>query len=201
MRQTPSSPRRAGRYAALAALAALLATACSDTPVATPRFESTLAPGVAAISSNTAGRRVGDSIPGSWIVQFSPGVSDVRGMAAQLERQHGGRLAYVYETALRGFAIENLPDQAVAALQRNPNVRLLEADRVASATGTEYPTPSWGIDRIDQAARPLNSTFTYANEGAGVNVYILDTGIRQSHVEFGGRAVAGFTAYNDGRGT
>ena len=38
-------------------------------------------------------------------MQFSSTVGDVRGMAAQIEKQHGGRLSFIYESAIKGFAI------------------------------------------------------------------------------------------------
>ena len=49
---------------------------------------------------------------------------------------------------------------------------------------------AWGLDRIDQPYRPLSGSFTYTSTGAGVNAFIIDTGIRASHGEFGGRALA-----------
>ena len=61
--------------------------------------------------------------------------------------------------------------------------------------------PNWGLDRIDQTSLPLNGTFNYPNTGAGVNIYIIDSGIHASHQEFGGRVVSGYTAINDGHGT
>jgi subtilisin family serine protease len=61
--------------------------------------------------------------------------------------------------------------------------------------------PNWGLDRIDQAALPLDGSYSYPNDGAGVNIYIIDSGIRTSHREFGGRALGAYTAINDGNGT
>ncbi len=61
----------------------------------------------------------------------------------------------------------------------------------------------FGVDRVDQRFRPLDGTFAANNNGDGVRVYVLDTGIRASHAQFGGRvdAAAGATFVNDGRGT
>jgi subtilisin family serine protease len=50
---------------------------------------------------------------------------------------------------------------------------------------------SWGLDRVDQRDLPLNGSYTYNSTGAGVTVYIIDTGIETSHWEFGGRASVG----------
>jgi subtilisin family serine protease len=50
---------------------------------------------------------------------------------------------------------------------------------------------SWGLDRIDQRGLPLNGSYTPPNTASDVDVYIIDTGIRPTHQEFGGRAVFG----------
>ena len=52
---------------------------------------------------------------------------------------------------------------------------------------------TWGLDRIDQRDLPLNGTYNYTTTGVGVNAYIIDTGIRRTHTQFGGRAAAAST--------
>ena len=107
-----------------------------------------------------------------------------------LERQLGsaqGGVLYTYETALRGFAFKG-SQQAADALARNPFVAYVEQDRVATLHATQTDPKAWGIDRIDQRDLPLSDSYTYDNDGSGVNIYILDTGIRLSHNDFGGRA-------------
>jgi len=114
----------------------------------------------------------------------------------------GGRAKHEYSTVFSGFAI-SLSATAASALQRNPNVLSVERDAKVTAFDIQAPTPSWGLDRIDQRALPLNNTFVYsaALNGAGVRAYIVDTGVLSTHSEFSGRIVAGFSAINDGRGT
>jgi subtilisin family serine protease len=73
----------------------------------------------------------------------------------------------------------------------------VEQDQVMHAFTTEA-NATWGIDRIDQRARPLSGTYTYLSTGAGVTAYIIDTGIRFDHSEFGGRATTGFDAVTSG---
>src|SRR5688500_20003797 len=51
--------------------------------------------------------------------------------------------------------------------------------------------PVWGLDRIDQAALPLSKTYTYRS-AANVTAYVLDSGLRTSHSDFGGRASNGW---------
>ncbi len=55
-------------------------------------------------------------------------------------------------------------------------------------TQVTQTNPPWGLDRIGQRSLPLNSTYSYTTTGAGVNVYVIDTGIRLTHTQFGGRA-------------
>jgi subtilisin family serine protease len=61
--------------------------------------------------------------------------------------------------------------------------------------------PAWGLDRIDQREAVLNDTYSYSLTGAGVTVYIFDSGINAAHEEFQGRVDPGFSIINDGRGT
>jgi len=132
-----------------------------------------------------------------YIVRFRDGERDVPGERDRLVRAHRGRVTHTYQAALKGFAAE-FSDQEVAALSRDPRVLSVERDQIARAIGTQPNPPSWGLDRIDQAALPLNSSYTYGSTGAGVTVYILDTGIRFSHNEFGGRAVKGIDQITSG---
>ena len=92
----------------------------------------------------------------------------------------------VFTTALNGFAA-TLTEGQVAALRRNPSVAYVEPDAEAQLFLTQTSAP-WGIDRIDQLDLPLSTTFTYVSTGAGVTAYILDTGIRRTHLQFAGRA-------------
>jgi subtilisin family serine protease len=73
----------------------------------------------------------------------------------------------------------------------------VEPDRVI-ALDTTQNNATWGLDRVDQRALPLSTTYTYDSTGAGVTAYIIDTGIRFSHNEFGGRASSGYDAVDGG---
>lgn len=105
--------------------------------------------------------------------------------------------AFVYTAALTGFAA-TLNQGQLTALQHNPNVAYIEEDGVATASATQS-NATWGIDRVDQRDLPLSTTYSYNNTGTGVNAYIIDTGIRTSHSEFGTRASAVFDAFTDGQ--
>jgi aqualysin 1 len=130
------------------------------------------------------------AIPGRYIVVFKPGTPAAEvNAAAENARGRGGQVDFVYEAALTGFA-GNLPEQALFGLSHNPNVEFIEADQVITIDTTQSPA-TWGLDRIDQRNLPLNNSYTYNVTGAGVTAYIIDTGIRITHNQFGGRATYG----------
>ncbi|MEO6057512.1 MAG: S8 family serine peptidase [Gemmatimonadales bacterium] len=165
----------------------LLAACQDDSPTLGPAVD----PGAPVAASKAA-----QPLPGQYIVVFRPDVADVRGEAGRLAAKHGGRLTHVYTSALKGMALR-LPDAAVAALRANPTVAYVEQDQVVHAIATET-NATWGLDRVDQRALPLSTTYVYNADGTGVKVYIIDTGIRLDHADFGTRAQTGFDAVTSG---
>ncbi|WP_433371064.1 S8 family peptidase [Actinoplanes sp. CA-142083] len=129
-----------------------------------------------------------DAIANSYIVVLEPGDSGVGAVSRQLIQRYGGQIADTYTTAVRGFHATMTATRA-ARLAADPAVRYVEQDAmVATAAG---PTPAWGLDRIDQRTLPLSKSYT-APSAAGVTAYVIDTGVRTTHKEFGGRAVSGW---------
>jgi len=136
------------------------------------------------------------NIPGQYIVVLNDNVQDVPGLSRRLANAHGGQVGFTYENAIKGFSVR-MSAQAADALSRNPNVAYVEADQEMTASTTQN-SATWGLDRTDQRALPLSTTYSYTNTGANVTAYIIDTGINLSHTEFGGRAVTGFDAVTSG---
>ena len=170
-------------------LPALGLAACHDSPnPAAPK------PEVPAASSINAAPV--DAIAGQYIIVFKDEVTDASELATRLVGRHGGIKRFTYTHALKGFAAQ-LPDAAVEALRLNPSVDYIEQDQVMRAI-TVQTAATWGIDRVDQRDLPLSTTYEYNADGSGVTAYIIDTGIRFDHVEFGGRAVTGFDAVTIG---
>ncbi|MDY7227310.1 S8 family peptidase [Hyalangium rubrum] len=125
-------------------------------------------------------------IEGSYIIKMKDGVQ-TRGISAF------ANIAKTHEySIINGFAAKLTPEQ-LKAVRANPNVEYVEEDAAVYSTATQSGA-TWGIDRIDQRARPLSGTYTYTSTGSGVTVYVIDTGILTSHSQFGGRAAVAYDA-------
>lgn len=105
------------------------------------------------------------------------------------------QLLYVYEHAVRGFAVR-IPAARAALMANDPRVEYVEQDSVVQAVDTQS-NATWGLDRIDQRDLPLSGDYTFANDGSNVHAYVIDTGIRTTHDDFGGRALHGFDAVDN----
>ncbi|GAB2739623.1 S8 family peptidase [Nocardioides pakistanensis] len=141
-----------------------------------------------------------DAVPGEYIVVMEAAASDqARSKAKQEARTEGGTVRHDYDATISGFAA-SLPPKAVDALRDNPDVAYLEADQRITVSATQT-NPTWGLDRIDQDNLPLSNSYSYDATGSGVTAYIIDTGIRSTHSDLGGRVSGGYTAISDGRGT
>ena len=144
------------------------------------------------ISGATAGE------PGTarYIVVLNDSVASPSTVAQEHAARFDARLGYVYTHALKGYSA-TLSTDAVAKLAADSRVAFVEPDGIVRANVTQ-PGATWGIDRIDQRNLPLSTTFTYTRTGSGVTAYIIDTGIRFAHSQFGGRATSGFDAVDGG---
>jgi subtilisin family serine protease len=132
----------------------------------------------------------------SYIVVLREDVVDPGMVAAEHAAGFGVEVTYLYQHALKGYAA-TIPSGLAEAVAADPRVAYVEADGVMSSSTTQSGA-TWGIDRIDQRYLPLSTTYTYTNTGSGVKAYIVDTGIRFSHSQFGGRAVSGYDAIDGG---
>lgn len=145
-------------------------------------------------------RKSSNKIENSYIVVLDDSIIGEKGhfsiapyVASELSVTHKGKLKHVYQHALNGFAVEMSQEDA-ERLSQDFRVKYVEEDGVVTADATQS-NPPWGLDRIDQRNRPLSGTYTYNWTGSGVRAYVIDTGIRTDHTQFGGRASNVFDAF------
>jgi subtilisin family serine protease len=168
--------RRVGALVPVLALAAGLQFAVSPAAQSAPVGDLRLAPASLAVEN-------------SWIVVLKDGSAD----AADL----GVTPQHVYRTALKGFST-SMSQARAATLAADPRVAYVEQNATVRVADTQTGA-TWGLDRVDQRDLPLSTTYSYRTTASNVSAYIIDTGIRTSHSEFGGRATVGTDTVGDGR--
>jgi subtilisin family serine protease len=204
-----SRPHRNLRRAAVvsAAVAAVVAvpalrSGAVDTPV--PARLSSEPPALTVSGPATTGRSSNAVVPGQYIVVLKDGgrssarAGVVARSTGRAERR-GLKIGARYRHALAAWAARMSAAQ-VAEVRKDPDVAYVEPDRIMTIDVTEEDPPS-GLDRLDQTTLPLDHRYTTDLAGKGVTAFVLDTGIRATHQDFGGRVAAGFSAVPDGRGT
>lgn len=152
------------------------------------------------------------AISGSWIAVLKDtslkdrSRASVRAVSEDLADTYDGRLTKVYGSAVRGFSARMTEAEArrlaadprVAYVEQDAEVRLNAPRPREKRTRATQSNATWGLDRIDQRQLPLDGTYTYKTKASNVHVYVIDTGVRTSHSEFGGRARIGTDTVGDG---
>ncbi|MFJ9030055.1 S8 family peptidase [Streptomyces sp. NPDC102274] len=158
---------------------------------------------VPAQAAPAAGTVVGadakDAVQGSYIVTLkeTAGLKSASAAGRSVVSEYGGTVKRTYTAALNGYAAELTPTQA-RRLAADPAVDKVFQDREVHTFATQTNPPSWGLDRIDQAALPLNNSYTYPDTaGEGTTVYVIDTGVRITHQDLAGRASNGYDAVDN----
>lgn len=134
-------------------------------------------------------RRVENPIPNQYIVVLDDDVpgSVVASRAGEMTRNIGGRVGHIYRYALKGFSAR-MSEAAAIALSRDPQVEFVE-EEARGTLDTTQTNPPWGLDRTDQTGSltqfPIDHSYTYNETGSGVTAFVLGTGIRGTHVDFG----------------
>jgi len=151
----------------------------------------------------------GELIEGEFIVVFHDNVTDVDRLSHMQHGMLGGaKVMATYNHALKGYAVSH-SEEAMAKISEDPNVAWVEQNQVARAIVEDdedscgsRPAPAhWGLRRVSSENNRGSADLKYSSsQGAGIDVYVIDTGIATDHVDFGGRAAFGFDCTGEGPG-
>jgi len=179
---------------------AILAGGCPPTNGPQP-FDCT-----AAIAPVEGVVEVEDPIPNQYIVVMKTAPLAAAGAARQqaveaLATDFDVQNMRVFGASLPGFG-GSMNAERAAEIARDPRVAFVQQDGRKQVTPLEAPESEvvWGLDRSDQRDLPLDGVYEPGATGAGVHVYILDTGVDDSHEEFAGRMGECYSAHVDSWG-
>ena len=143
------------------------------------------------------------SVANRYIVILDPKYADAHSLSAIVESEagyltyaYGGQVKGVYSAVLQGFVTE-MSESEAKAMSRDERVSYIEQD--SEVFPTTRTSTTWGLDRLDQRSLPLNNEYFYSVDASNVHAYVIDSGIRTTHAEFGGRATKDFDALTDGQ--
>ncbi|MDQ1423284.1 MAG: hypothetical protein QOD72_782, partial [Acidimicrobiaceae bacterium] len=166
----------------------------SGSSVREPVSTATLAP---AASQRIGGHAGAASLAGATYIVRAADRPGLLGLIGRLAGS-GVRPLAQWDMAVDAVLVR-LDASALEMVRKDMAVVSIEPDRSALASGSQA-SPSWGLDRIDQRAAPLDGTYSYDETGRGVTAYVIDSGLSLSHVDFAGRVTRqAYVDFGDGR--
>jgi len=136
------------------------------------------------------------AVPNEYIVALNDDTTKANAPSIinTLANAYGGTIKHNWGDTLKGFSVR-MPEAEAIALSNDPHVKYVIEN--GYATALQAPLTPWALVRMSHEGPvgsitddgfALNGTFTAPNDGSGVNVYVIDTGIRITHHQFGNRA-------------
>jgi subtilisin family serine protease len=196
---TPIRPRSARPRVrvAVAALGLLLFPAPAAATSVSVAETTTGAVARAAVNADQQTPLAGTT-EGDYVVRFT---RFARGKTRAILRRAGADLPQRDISPLRGpifnGAAVDLNSKQLKRLRKSPLIREVERNHTITTatppvTAATAATPYWNLSRINQRSLPLDGIFDPISTGAGVHVYVVDSGVNVNLPEFAGRVGQGF---------
>ena len=129
----------------------------------------------------------------TYIIMPNEGsASEVRALISSLGEYPEAQL-----TLVDNLFIVDLLQQDAAKVAQSESVAFIEQDTPVTTAGSQSPSPSWGLDRVDGV---LNDSYVFPDQsGEGVIAYVFDTGVASDHPDLVGRVSQGFDAFGENK--
>ncbi|MBO3735208.1 S8 family peptidase [Glycomyces niveus] len=138
-----------------------------------------------------------DAIAGEYIVVLDDKAADATGGLNALADDLGVSVDVEDTLGLVDGYVAEMSEAEAVELAADDAVAYVEQNQMAHASEVQADPPSWGLDRVDQDALPLDQQYEYTQSGTGVEAFVLDTGVNLEHQEFEGRIGEGYDFIDD----
>lgn len=192
---TPRSPEKSARRRRITVATGVAAAVIGAATLLT------LPAGAAPAEGHVFGTKAKGTVDGSYIVMLkdNKGANSVKAAGSDLADQYGGKVKNTYDSAINGFSAKGLSAKEARQLAGNSQVEKVVQNHTFTVNETQSNPPSWGLDRIDQKDTKGDKKYTFPDTaGEGVTAFVIDTGVRMTHKDFGKRAKSGFDAIDGG---
>ena len=137
-------------------------------------------------------------IKDSYIVVFKPVDPEaVDAEVTRLAQANQAKVGFIYRHALQGFSA-TMTEATALGMTQDDAVAYVEQDQELAFTDEQIDAP-WGIASLDSRTG-FDFVYRFNTYGTGAHAYVIDSGVRPTHTDFGGRVTADAEFAGDGRG-